>query len=351
MKNKEVSLKLNLINYKIKVIGINDINPKKEKYNQDLIFNETCFHSHNDKIFPKYNSTITNNNENDKVILNEQNKNNFNLNNIKESFSQDKFIQTPANFYSFDNIEKIKNNYLTPNRAEKKKKDKYKINNRYKEIENNKNIHIVNSGVKSALFSKSYYNKFGKIKNIKHSRNKVYPLISNNKHKNKTNEMKTYFKKFNILKEYFNNTNKEQKRSHHNLLTIENIYFQGRQTINNYQIKPPEYDQNRQLNLTLFKKKYSVKEIKYPLYNNVRKQYKIINDNNDYLLEEIYKKQTLSNFNNKYALKYKTNNSVKKENIKTLFSLLKKYKHSDEDKKIAFNKYNSMKKIRKIFNI
>ena len=81
------------------------------------------------------------------------------------------------------------------------------------------------------------------------------------------------------------------------------------------------------------------------------KKYKIINDNNHHLLEKIFKKQTLSNFNNKYTLKYKTNNIVRKENIKNLFSLLKKYKYSDEDIQTAFNKYNSMKKIKKPLNV
>ena len=62
---------------------------------------------------------------------------------------------------------------------------------------------------------------------------------------------------------------------------------------------------------------------------------KIINENNENLLEKIYKNQTVSNFNNKYNLKYNSNNCTKKESVKILFSLLKKYKYSEKDKNIG----------------
>lgn len=49
---------------------------------------------------------------------------------------------------------------------------------------------------------------------------------------------------------------------------------------------------------------------------------KIINKNNENLLEKIYKNQTVNNFNNKYNLKYNSNNCTKKESVKILFSLI-----------------------------
>ena len=49
---------------------------------------------------------------------------------------------------------------------------------------------------------------------------------------------------------------------------------------------------------------------------------KIINENNENLLEKIYKNQTVSNFNNKYNLKYNSNSCTKKESVKILFSLI-----------------------------
>lgn len=69
---------------------------------------------------------------------------------------------------------------------------------------------------------------------------------------------------------------------------------------------------------------------------------KIINENNENLLEKIYKNQTVSNFNNKYNLKYNSNNCTKKESVKILFSLLKKYKYSEKDKNNLFLYYNKL---------
>ena len=46
---------------------------------------------------------------------------------------------------------------------------------------------------------------------------------------------------------------------------------------------------------------------------------KIINENNENLLEKIYKNQTVSNFNNKYNLKYNSNNWTKKKVSKYYF--------------------------------
>ena len=74
----------------------------------------------------------------------------------------------------------------------------------------------------------------------------------------------------------------------------------------------------------------------------------IIVDNN-ISLENTFKEQTLSNFNNKYYLKFKTNNLKEKEKIRKLFYLLKKHKDSENDKNsdfLAFHLYRQ-KKLRK----
>jgi len=57
---------------------------------------------------------------------------------------------------------------------------------------------------------------------------------------------------------------------------------------------------------------------------------------NNISLENTFKRQTLSNFNNKYNFKFKTNNLKEKEKIKELFYLLKKHKDSEKAKNSDF---------------
>ena len=57
---------------------------------------------------------------------------------------------------------------------------------------------------------------------------------------------------------------------------------------------------------------------------------------NNISLENTFKKQTLSNFNNKYNFKFRTNNLKEKEKIKELFYLLKKHKDSEKAKNSDF---------------
>ena len=75
------------------------------------------------------------------------------------------------------------------------------------------------------------------------------------------------------------------------------------------------------------------------------KNYNVIVDNN-ISLENTFKKQTVSNFNNKYYFKFKTNNLKEKEKIRKLFYLLKKHKNSETDKNcdfLAFHLYKQKK--------
>jgi len=57
---------------------------------------------------------------------------------------------------------------------------------------------------------------------------------------------------------------------------------------------------------------------------------------NNISLENTFKRQTLSNFNNKYNFKFKTKNIKEKEKIKKLFNLLKKHKDSENAKNSDF---------------
>ena len=57
---------------------------------------------------------------------------------------------------------------------------------------------------------------------------------------------------------------------------------------------------------------------------------------NNVSLEKTFKRQTLSNFNNKYKFKFRTNNLKEKEKIKELFYLLKKHKDSEKAKNSDF---------------
>ena len=87
--------------------------------------------------------------------------------------------------------------------------------------------------------------------------------------------------------------------------------------------------------------------IKFSLPKNCHTNNVIVDNNIS--LENTFKEQTLSNFNNKYNFKFKTNNMQEKEKIKKLFYLLKKHKDSETEKNydfLAFNLYKQ-KKLRK----
>ena len=363
--NSDKLTEINIISNdeRIKVIDDYNIKARSNKFKQDLFFDDEN-HDYN-KFFVDYHKTISySSNAKFKNDSDQQNKKNYYLNNSlennknyinnnKESFSQDKFNHTSSKFVPIPNIKMFRNKYLTPILREIK-------NIKIQEYNNNclGKIPRIFSSTKPSYFSKTFHEN---INNFSSSRNILYKLIN----KQKASAIKTYFQN-KMLKEFYNNkynikiknlthsndfninnNSTEKKKKHHNLLTIENIYSQ-RRTLNKY-LKPYfNHNENYNLKSSLSKKKYTINEIKFPLYNIIKKD-RVINDNHDHLIEKIFKNQTLSNFNNKYTFKYKTSNSVKKENIKNLFSLLKKYKNSDRDKQTAFNKYKSLNSKRKFF--
>ena len=84
--------------------------------------------------------------------------------------------------------------------------------------------------------------------------------------------------------------------------------------------------------------------IKFSLPQNFNNYKEIVVDNIS--LENTFKKQTVSNFNNKYFFKFKKNNLKEKEKIKKLFNLLKKHKNSDIARNsdfLAFKLYKQKK--------
>jgi hypothetical protein len=143
--------------------------------------------------------------------------------------------------------------------------------------------------------------------------------------------------------------------NHRNLFNMENIYIQSQKNLYNY-VSNMSMQNDKFINnykLLPLNKKFTIKKIKsikYPSVDNKYLNIKIINENNEHMLEKIYKQQTVSNFNNKYQLKYKTNDINKKENVKNLFFLLKKFKYSEKDKKNIFSYYSRINK-KKIFII
>ena len=363
--DKIVQDNINSNDERIKVIDDYNIKPKSNAFKQDLFFDEEN-HDYN-RFFVNYHKTLTySSNAKIKDDSEQENKKNYflnssleNINNYinsnKKSLSQEKFIKTSPNLFSIQNVKMIRKKYLTPIHKDIRNFKKHKYNGNYL----GKSSRIFSS-TNPRYFSRTFHENYNDLSSPK---NILYKLIN----KQKASAIKTYFQN-KMLNEFYNNNiiiknhthsndnniinnnNTGKKKKHHNLLTIENIFSQ-RRTLNNY-LKPYfNHNENyiKNLKSSLSKKKYAINEIKFPLYNNLIKKDRVINDNNDQLIEKIFKNQTLSNFNNKYSFKYKTSSSVKKENIKNLFSLLKKYKNSERDKQSAFNKYNSLNNKRKFF--
>jgi len=243
-----------------------------------------------------------------------------------------KIIQTPLNFFDNNKSDLSKSFYC------KKKKAKLCL---YPNLS-------IKQLLKSRIFSMKKTTSFNQSKNYDNplkfpnsriSRNKLLNPIPNHSQISKNKKLVNKMTNANIP------LNIPEKTIHRNLVNIENVYKEGRQhyiklirvrKINSI-VNSQNFDKNT------ISRKIAIKKIKYPSMNSDKlRKIKIINENNEHLLKQIYKNQTVSNFNNKYKLKYKTNDENKKENIKFLFSLLKKYKYSDKDKNYIFDIYNKM---------
>ena len=265
-------------------------------------------------------------------------KNPKNIKKNRTAIFSDKIIQTPS--YLFNVRRKIINRSNIP--LQKLKTLNIKQTILQSSIIKNVNKGNISTFIKPIRDINSITYNYLKFRNQNISRNYLAPIRNFSKIK------KIKVKKNN---QHLNNEDKSNKvserRKHHNLLNVESIYILGKKKFKNYISNRSTSNEKTKINYKDYplKSTYSVKKIKYPLLKN--KFNKIIHENNEYLLEKIYKLQTVSNFNNKYQLRYKTRDDVKKEKMQYLFSLLKKYKYSDKDKTHIFHTYNRTNKAEK----
>ena len=266
----------------------------------------------------------------------------------KTELVSDKIIQTPAAFYKNNKSFVNKSHFIQKAIIKLDIKNSIYPNKIFlKNINKGKNYSINN---RSINFYKLYIGDKLKKKNQKFTRNKLNPILNlENERISKINKSRSH------LTNYYIPNNAYERRNHKNLLNMENIYFQSRKNLNNFMpnMSMQNYKGINKYKLLPSNKKLTIKKlksIKYPSSDNKYLNIKIINENNEHMLEKLYKQQTVSNFNNKYQLKYKTNDTSKKENMKHLFFLLKKFKYSEKEKKNIFSNYSKIKK-KKIFRI
>ena len=239
----------------------------------------------------------------------------------------------------------------------------------------------IESNISTCIFQEEENNEnFNKIISLK---NKVRPLSSNNlKGKFLLNKSKVYEYKntFNLPMNSYNKTGKFKtikkglineenieikKRIYSSYKRDSNININSFNDSNNFCLISNNKRRKRNLtennldysykraskkNITFFKNKYLQKntdsiQIRKLLLNknavNIKfsrpknfKTYNVVDNNIS--LENTFKRQTLSNFNNKYNFKFKTKNVKEKEKIKKLFNLLKKHKNSENAKNSDF---------------
>ena len=288
-------------------------------------------------------SFYDNNNTNNKRRIS-YNNNNFKLYSLKNA------CKLPSSSIFISNL--YNNNLKSKKKHNNNSIGMPYIKNKYSKI--NKNEEKIDDifPLKKRIFS-TYKRKLDKsILNINDNVNNTNNTNNTNNNTNNNNTNNNANKNI-IINKNINNIEivKDKKRKRNNLVDIEN-YMTFFQT--NIKKKINTFFNNKYLqeNTDIFK-------IGKSLSNNNNLNIKFsepINSNNDNVivdnnisLENTFKKQTVSNFNNKYYFKFKTNNLKEKETIKKLFLLLKKHKNSELDKNndfLVFHLYKQ-KKMRK----
>ena len=260
-----------------------------------------------------------------------------NIRKNKTELFSDKLIQTQPLFF------KLRNAFIN-NMPSSKNNNNNKIKSNGFPNRNKLNIVNIPAISKPISINKSINKSVNK--SINKSINLPNKILLKNKiflYRNLNKKPKVKNKSINYQ---LNKKNKESKsyilsNRHHNLINIDSIYSQvNKQNSNLNSYRKIKNENNIQKIPAI--KKITFKKIKYPLLNNNFRNVKIIDENNAHLLEKIYKNQTVSNFNNKYNLKFKSNDLMKKERVKILFSLLKKYKNSEKEKNKLFLYYNKL---------
>jgi hypothetical protein len=246
------------------------------------------------------------------------------------------------------------------------------LNNKKKITYKNNDIEINNNIIKSINFKNN--NSIDILNTNKHNNNRL-KKIKNKIMIDSNFSLKKRFQSINYkninnynnsINNFQNKTNKNDNKSfeiiHNKLNRRKNLTDNGN-NLNYNGLKSKKKIVKKKIN-TFFNNKYLQENtdifrigkffknkndlnIKFSLPRNYKTN-NIIVDNN-ISLENTFKEQTVSNFNNKYYFKFKTNNLKEKETIKKLFLLLKKHKNSELDKNndfLVFHLYKQ-KKMRK----
>ena len=354
---------------------------KEKKFRNNIINVETnknkikTQNESNDKI----NSLITNNKINlkkyTKTINNQNNQISYRI--IINKKLEDKLIppiinnQTHATSKkNFSNLNPFNNkirNILSSGYRYKQNKAKNKIFNTSLTLKNDKklkNIFKLNkrnlsnnafNEEKYLIDSYAYKNKSLKIKINKNSSNKTDKnskknLISILETNNSNQKDNINLKLENIFKNNFFQENKnfmikygsreKQDKKEDKKKYVANFSFDEEKK---NKCKESENDKSLLKRHNLNKKNIKFNQMKYINPN----KFTVVENNNS--LQETFKIQTVSNFNNKYNFKFKTKNPKEKEKIEELFVLLKLHKNSEDVKNNDFLNFelNSKKRNKK----
>ena len=232
------------------------------------------------------------------------NNNNFNNNYNNDTERKNNIIKS-INYKNNNSIDiHINKNNSTNNYRLKKIKEKIMIDSNFS-------------------LKKKFQSTYKKYNNIN------YSLKSQNKIKNDDN------KSFDIIQNKMNKrknlTDIEINKNYNNLHVNKKVI---KKKINTF-FKNKYLQENTDIfQIGKFFKNKNDLNIKFSIPKNYETNNVIVDNNIS--LENTFKEQTVSNFNNKYYFKFKTNNLKEKEKIKQLFCLLKKHKDSEIDKNSDF---------------
>ena len=223
-----------------------------------------------------------------------------------------------------------------------------------KNVKSNNNIEIQKhlDNTNSIINNKRFFESSSKNKKIKNAN--VNLFIEKKKFKSYNKDIIYKNSKNILIKENRKNNFTKLTRNNNNINILSEIHLSKDKNIENNYTFESNFNNNKlngkiiNKNLLTEKKKNKKKlNISNKINNKIIKfspcLYNLFNvpiiDNNN-SLEETIKQQTVSNFNNKYNIKFKTKNPIEKEKITTLFNLLKKHKNLDFQKNKDLKKYS-----------
>ena len=198
----------------------------------------------------------------------------------------------------------------------------------------NKNNFLIGSYAHNNHYTKTHKNKnSSNLKIESNKKNLVSILDINNSNKKNSNNLDfEHIIQNNFFQENKNLTVKYSSRKNQ----IKNEYKKKFGiNISFDEVKNQKYIENTKDKIILKRHNLNKKNIKFNpgKYSNPNKFVVVENDNS---LQETFKMQTVSNFNNKYNLKFKTKYPKEKEKVEELFDLLKLHKNSEGAKRTDF---------------